>query len=96
MTEGWGLVAALALSLALGAAFGALYLWLVWRAARGLTGAEGGAGRLVLGYAARMALVLGALALALRAGAGAPHLLAGVFGFTLLRQAVLRGTARKE
>ncbi|MGC9420398.1 MAG: ATP synthase subunit I [Rhodovulum sp.] len=87
--EGWGMLAALALSLGVGAAFGAVYLRLLWRSTQGIAEA-GGAGRLILGFALRMALALGVLGLALWAGAGAPHLLVGLLGFVLVRQLVLR------
>lgn len=96
MTEGWDVFAALALSLVLGAAFGALYLGLLWRASRGLIKARGGAGRLVLGYALRLGLLLAGLVLAVRSGAGASHLLAAVVGFTIMRQVILRHRLRKE
>jgi len=96
MTDGWGLFAALSCSLLMGAGFGALYLALVWRSARRLTETRGGAGQLVLGFTLRLALILVVLALAILAGAGAPHLLAGLLGFTFVRQAALRRKVHKE
>ncbi|TCP38913.1 ATP synthase subunit I [Rhodovulum marinum] len=89
MTIDWGLVGSLVLSLGIGAAFGAVYLRLLWHSTQGIA-AAGGAGRLILGFALRMALALGVLGLALWAGAGAGHLLAGLLGFVLVRQLVLR------
>lgn len=96
MTEWGGLLASLMLALGVGAALGALYFRLLWRAAQGLAEGRDGAARLVLGFGLRLALALGALALALRLGAGAGHLLAGVLGFVLARQGAVRRHRRKD
>mgnify|MGYP006290990577 CR=1 FL=1 len=96
MTEGWGLLAALALSVALGAALGYVYFAGLRRETERLVREGIGPARMLAGFAGRMALALGALALAVAAGAGAAHLLAGAAGFTLARQIVLRRHAAER
>lgn len=90
MTDNLTLLAGLALALLAGAAFGALYLRLLWRGTRRLAEGEASPAKLALSFALRMALTLAAIALALKAGAGAGHLLAAVLGFTLMRQILVR------
>ncbi|WP_343117172.1 ATP synthase subunit I [Ostreiculturibacter nitratireducens] len=84
----------LALAFALGAGFGVLYFTLLARAAQSITHSAS-AGRMLLGYAGRMALVLCVLGLALWAGAGAAEILVGTLGFTLARQVMIRRGARE-
>jgi len=96
MTDIWGNAGGLAIALAMGAAFGAIYFALLWRWTRAVVQGGFGAGRLALGYVVRLGLAAGALALALWAGAAAGQVLAGVLGFTIARQAVLRRQPRQE
>jgi len=104
MTEELIPIASVALSLLLGAGFGALYFRLLWHAAQDLTGVRGktqngkqaGAGRAFFGFTMRLSLALGVLALAVAAGAEAAQLLAGGLGFVLARHhAVGRMKARE-
>jgi len=90
MSDNLTLLAGLALALIAGAAFGALYLRLLWRGTRRLAAGEVSPARLALSFVLRMALALAALALALKAGAEAGHLLAAALGFTLMRHVLLR------
>lgn len=90
MTGGIG---ALAAGVAGGAAFGTIYLALVWAGARALTG-SGSAARFAALAALRSALLVGALAGAALLGAGAGTLLAALAGFTLIRMAATRRMAR--
>jgi F1F0 ATPase subunit 2 len=96
VTDDWSLVVGLALALCLGAIFGALYFRLLWRGTQRLVVGRDGPARLFLGFALRLVLALGVLALAIRAGAAPGHLLAGALGFTLARQVTLRRTIGRE
>ena len=72
-----------------GAALGVLYLGLLRASVRALAGPRPAA-RFVALALARAALVLGALAGALRLGAGVSEVLAALAGFALIRLAVTR------
>jgi F1F0 ATPase subunit 2 len=72
-----------------GAALGALYLALLWASVRALAGPRPAAGFVALAVA-RAALVLGALAVALKLGVGAGALLAALAGFVAVRFAATR------
>ncbi len=89
MTETIHPVPELAFSLAVGAAFGAAYFAHLWRAVRDLS-AERGTGRMLLGFAFRLATAAGALAFAAHAGAEVAHLLAAAVGFAVSRQIWIR------
>ncbi|WP_212524310.1 ATP synthase subunit I [Actibacterium sp. MT2.3-13A] len=95
MTDNLTLFAGLALALIAGAAFGALYLRMLWRGTRRLAAGEASPAKLALSFALRMGLALAALALALMAGAGAGHLLAAALGFTLMRHVLVRRVKRR-
>ena len=81
MTEGMAIWLA---AFVAGAVSGALYLGLLWMAARVLIGAGQGLLFAVLAFV-RIALVLGVLGCAIALGAGADVLLAGLAGFVLVR-----------
>lgn len=89
-TETAALAVFIALSMAAGAALGAIHLHLLRRAARRLVEGRDGAAGLLVGFALRMGLALATLAVAARAGADWPHLLAGLAGFTAARTLGLR------
>ncbi len=81
---------ALPLGLVVGAALGAVYLGLLWRAVRRLPHGRGGA-RVFVGLAlARAALLIGTLAAAAAFGAPAEGMLAGLAGFAAVRLAATR------
>lgn len=82
--------AALIIGALAGAALGAVYLGLLWRAVRRLPQGRGGAGVFVALALARAALLIGALAVAARLGAPAEVLLAGLAGFVAVRLAATR------
>jgi F1F0 ATPase subunit 2 len=73
-----------------GAAFGAVYLGLLWVAVRRLPQGRGGAGVFVLLGLLRVALLLGVLAAAAASGVPAAALLAGLGGFVALRLVATR------
>ncbi len=87
----------LALGFAAGGAFGAVYLALIWAAARRIAGPRPALPFAALA-AARAALLLGVLFGAVALGADAATLLAGLAGFVVLRVAVtsrMRGPGRR-
>ncbi|WP_101069008.1 N-ATPase subunit AtpR [Roseovarius salinarum] len=85
MTVPWVM---LALAFAAGLAVGAAYLGVLWLSVRHLSG--GGTRAFVAGALARAALVVGAVAVALAAGAGPLPLLAGLAGFAVARTVATR------
>ena len=79
-----------------GALVGALYLGLLWVAVRYLPQDRGGVLAFVGLAVARIALVLGALALAARLGVPATGLIAALAGFVIVRLAATRLLGRAE
>lgn len=88
------MTATLVLTLAAGAAFGALYFGILWRSARSLT-ASGRYRAFALAAFARVALILAGLALFVRLGGGAAEIAAAGAGFVAAREALKRRVARK-
>lgn len=78
-----------------GAALGALYLALLWASVRALAGPRPAAEFVALAVV-RAALVLGALAVALKLGVGAGALLAALAGFVAVRFAATRRARTTE
>lgn len=83
-------LAEIALWLAVGAAFGAAYLWLVGRSVAALTGAGARMALLYLG----LRVALAAAVLWFAANQGAASLIALLLGFLLARTIILRKVRR--
>ena len=80
-----------------GMAFGGVYFALLWQGTSRFTQTARrgghGAGSLLAGFALRLALALGAHALAVLASAGAAEMIAAALGFTLARRVAVRRLA---
>ena len=98
MTDQMAMAAGLLVGLLAGMAFGWVYFALLWRGTSRFTQtARRGrhvVGSLLAGFAFRLVLAIGALALAVLAGAGVAQMLAAGLGFTLARQLAVRRWSR--
>jgi F1F0 ATPase subunit 2 len=83
-------LASLFLAVVAGAAFGAVYLGLLWVAVQTLPADRNGVGVFVALGLARIALLVGALAAAAALGLSAPEIAAALGGFVALRFAATR------
>lgn len=86
MTPALAILAGAALA---GAALGVLYLGMLWASVRALARGRPAVAFVALAVA-RAAMILGALGLALRLGAGAGEILAALAGFAAVRLAATR------